>query len=41
MYTLKQILEDDSTPPEPIINNGILLDNTILIIVGPAKSKKT
>ena len=41
MYTLKEILEDDSSPPEPIIDNGILLDGTILIIVGPAKSKKT
>ena len=41
MYTLKQILEDNSSPPEPIIDNGILLDGTILIIVGPAKSKKT
>ena len=41
IYTLKSILEDDSSPPEPIIDNGILLDGTILIIVGPAKSKKT
>ena len=41
MLTLKSILEDDSSPPEPIIDNGILLDGTILIIVGPAKSKKT
>ena len=41
MYSLKEILEDDSSPPEPIIDNGILLDGTILIIVGPAKSKKT
>ena len=41
MLTLKKILEDNSSPPEPIIDNGILLDGTILIIVGPAKSKKT
>ena len=41
MHTLKEILEDDSSPPDPIIDNGILLDGTILIIVGPAKSKKT
>ena len=41
IYTLKSILEDDSSPPEPIIDNGILLDGTILLIVGPAKSKKT
>ena len=42
MYkTLKQILEDNSSSPTPIIDNGILLDGTILLIVGPAKSKKT
>ena len=42
MYkTLKQILEDNSSSPAPIIDNGILLDGTILLIVGPAKSKKT
>ena len=41
MYTLKQILEDNSSPPTPVIDNGILLDGTILLIVGPAKSKKT
>lgn len=41
MRTLKEILEDNSSPPEPIIDNGILLDGTILLIVGPAKSKKT
>ena len=38
---LHPFLEDNSSPPEPIIDNGILLDGTILIIVGPAKSKKT
>ena len=27
--------------PEPIIKNGILLDKTKLVIVGPPKSKKT
>ena len=40
-YNLKQILEDKTFPPEPIIDNGILLDKTMLFIVGPAKSKKT
>ena len=40
-YNLKQILEDKTLPPEPIIDNGILLDKTMLFIVGPAKSKKT
>lgn len=41
MYTLNSIINDDSDPPEPIIDNGILLDGTILLIIGPAKSKKT
>ncbi len=41
MHTLTHIMEDLSTLPEPIIDNGILLDRTILLIVGPAKSKKT
>ena len=41
LWTLTEILEDTSSPPEPIIDNGILLDGTILLIVGPAKSKKT
>jgi len=41
LYTLNSIINDDSDPPEPIIDNGILLDGTILLIVGPAKSKKT
>ena len=39
--TLTEILEDTSSPPEPIIKEGILLNGTILLIVGPAKSKKT
>ena len=41
MYTLKEILDDHSPMPEPIIKNGILLDKTMLVIVGPPKSKKT
>ena len=41
LWTLTEILEDTSSPPEPIIDDGILLDGTILLIVGPAKSKKT
>ena len=41
IYTLKQIMTDHSPMPEPIIKNGILLDKTMLVIVGPPKSKKT
>ena len=39
--TLREILNDTTAPPEPIIDNGLLLDGTILLIVGPPKSKKT
>jgi len=41
IFTLKYILEDTSAPPKPIISNGILLDQTMLVIVGPPKAKKT
>jgi len=41
LYSLKEIKEDNSQPPEPIIDNGVLLDGTILLIIGPPKSKKT
>ncbi len=40
-FNLDYILKDNTPPPEPIIDNGILLDKTMLFIVGPAKSKKT
>ena len=39
--TLTEIINDDSLPPNPIIDDGILLDKTILMIVGPPKHKKT
>jgi RecA-family ATPase len=41
LYTLKEILEDNSQPPKPIIDDGLLLDGTILMIVAPAKHRKT
>ena len=41
IYTLKYIMNDHSPMPEPIIKNGILLDKTMLVIVGPPKAKKT
>jgi len=41
LITLKEIINDKTTPPKPIIDKGVLLDGTILLIVGPAKSKKT
>ena len=39
--TLREILSDNTPSPDPIIDNGLLLDGTILLIVGPPKSKKT
>ena len=41
LITFSDIVNDKSEPPEPIIGDGVLLDNTILEIVGEAKSKKT
>ena len=41
IYTLKEIINDHSPMPEPIIKDGILLEGTMLVIVGPPKSKKT
>ena len=38
---LTEIINDKTNPPKPIIENGVLLNGTILLIVGPAKSKKT
>jgi predicted ATP-dependent serine protease len=40
-YSLKQILEDTSTPPDPIIGNGILNDKTLLLISGKKKAGKS
>jgi hypothetical protein len=39
--TFKTMKEDNSKPPSPIVSNGILLDNTILTIVGQTKIGKT
>jgi len=41
LTTFKKMKEDTSVPPIPIIGNGILLDNTMLTIVGPPKIGKT
>ena len=38
---LTELLSDDSSPPKPIIDNGLLLDGTLLLLIGPPKSKKT
>ena len=39
--TLKELLDDNSEPPIPIIDEGILLDGTILMLISPPKHKKT
>ncbi len=41
IYTLDSILKDDSETPEAIIGNGILLKQTMLLITGQQKAKKT
>ena len=41
ILTFKDIMNDNSLPPKPIIKDGILLDKTILAVIGPAKTKKT
>ena len=41
LMTFSDIINDMSEPPDPIVGDGVLLDNTILEIVGEAKSKKT
>jgi len=35
------MVNDDSEPPAPIISDGVLLDNTILEIIGEAKARKS
>ena len=41
ILTFKDIMNDNSLPPKPIIKDGILLDKTILAVIGAAKTKKT
>ena len=41
LFSIKEVIEDSSQPPKPIIDNGVLLDGTILLILGAPKSKKT
>ena len=41
IITFYTAVHDDSEPPEPIIDEGVLLDKTILMIIGEAKVKKS
>ncbi len=41
VLTLEDIMDDTSVPPPSIIENGILLEETILCLIGPAKAGKT
>ena len=34
LFSIKEVIEDSSQPPKPIIDNGVLLDGTILLILG-------
>ena len=41
IVTLWELYNDDSPIPAPIIDDGILLDKTMLMIIGAPKNKKT
>jgi hypothetical protein len=41
ILSLRDILGDTSPPPPPIVDNGILLDKTLLLLFGPKKARKT
>jgi len=41
VMTLDEILNDQTTPPAPIIDDGVLLEDTILLVYGEPKSRKT
>ena len=41
IITFYELVHDKSEPPEPIIDDGVLLDKTILIVIGEAKAKKS
>ena len=40
-WYLRQIIEDNSEPQAPIIDNGVLLKNTILTVFGAPKARKS
>ena len=41
IISLSDILSDTSEPPEAIVEGGILLKDTMLVIIGSAKAGKT
>lgn len=41
IYTLDEMLNDDTVAPEPIIGNGILPERALLLISGKPKAKKS
>ena len=41
IISFQDIVNDNSEPPAPIIDDGVLLDKTILTIIGEAKAKKS
>ena len=41
LITFHDMIMDESEPPEPIIGDGVLLDNTLLMIVGSKKAQKS
>jgi hypothetical protein len=41
IFSINNLINDDSQPPEPIIGDGLLLPKTLLLITGPSKARKT
>ena len=41
LYSFLELIQDDSEPPKPIVDDGVLLDKSLLIIIGRHKSNKS
>ena len=41
IYTLEELIEDETNPPDPIMGDGLLLPKTLLLVAGPSKARKT
>ena len=41
IYSLQELLDDISDPPDPIVDAGVLLKGTLLAIIAPKKANKT
>ena len=41
IHSFLELIQDDSKPPKAIVDNGVLLDKSLLIIIGKHKSNKS